>query len=211
MVHDYPVTHFEALIAHLHHPLSPFFHRKSYGPLVIFRTQPSDHFSPFRTPPFPPQARCATLPPHLPTLNTFVPLPQWGTSYPPLFIGKTHQVMRRTWQRCISWPNHATQGLDSGLPGHASRTSRSIKETRQPPNSPWSPYRVRCQRKAKRPHVFAQTRDWEQVAPPTPKLTPQYTEGFKKPMDLPHNFHLYTAVASFNASMLLLPQYPHSR
>ncbi len=30
-----------------------------------------------------------------PTLNTFVPLTQWSTSYSPLFVGKTHQVTSR--------------------------------------------------------------------------------------------------------------------
>ena len=122
----------------------------------------------------------------IPTLNTFVPLMQWSTSYLPLFVGKTHQLMgclvrlAADWQRCISWRTHATQRLDSGLPSHASRTSRSIKEARQPPTLPWSPYRARCRRKAERPHVFAQSREWERVAPLTPKLTPQLHRWFQK-------------------------------
>ena len=51
------------------------------------------------------------------------------------------------------------------------------------------------------PNVFAQSRDWERVAPPTLKLTPRYADGFKKRMDLPPNFHPHTGVASSNASI----------
>jgi hypothetical protein len=39
------------------------------------------------------------------------------------------------------------------------------------------------------PNPFAQSRDWERVAPPTLKLTPRYADSFKKGMDLPR-YHL---------------------
>jgi len=39
------------------------------------------------------------------------------------------------------------------------------------------------------PNPFTQSRDWERVAPPTPKLTPRYADSFKKRMDLPR-YHL---------------------
>ena len=51
------------------------------------------------------------------------------------------------------------------------------------------------------PNVFAQSRDWERVAPPMLKLTPRYADGFKKHMDLPPNFHPHTGIASSNASI----------
>ncbi|KAH8988261.1 hypothetical protein EDB86DRAFT_3065602 [Lactarius hatsudake] len=51
------------------------------------------------------------------------------------------------------------------------------------------------------PNVFAQSRDWERVAPPTLRLTPRYADSFKKRMDLPPNFHPHTGVASSNASI----------
>ena len=51
------------------------------------------------------------------------------------------------------------------------------------------------------PNVFAQSRDWERVAPPTLKLTPRYADNFKKRMDLPPNLHPHTGVASSNASI----------
>ena len=46
------------------------------------------------------------------------------------------------------------------------------------------------------PNPFAQSRDWERVAPPTLKLMPRYADSFKKRMDLPPNFHPHTGVAS---------------
>src|SRR6266581_6908813 len=67
----------------------------SHCPLVIFRACPSNPFSTFRTPPFRPRSRCVTLPPSLTTLNTFVPLTRWSTSYSPFFVGKTHRVTSR--------------------------------------------------------------------------------------------------------------------
>jgi hypothetical protein len=51
------------------------------------------------------------------------------------------------------------------------------------------------------PNPFAQSRDWERVAPPTLKLMPRYADSFKKRMDLPPNFHPHTGVASLNASI----------
>ncbi|KAH9035224.1 hypothetical protein EDB85DRAFT_2215591 [Lactarius pseudohatsudake] len=51
------------------------------------------------------------------------------------------------------------------------------------------------------PNVFAQSRDWERVAPPTLRLTPRYADSFKKRMDLPPNFHPHIGVASSNASI----------
>jgi hypothetical protein len=50
------------------------------------------------------------------------------------------------------------------------------------------------------PNPFAQSRDWERVAPPTLKLMLCYTDSFKERMDLPPNFHPHTGVASLNAS-----------
>ena len=50
-------------------------------------------------------------------------------------------------------------------------------------------------------NVFAQSRNWERVAPLTLKLTPRYADSFKKRMDLPLNFHPHTGVASSNASI----------
>jgi hypothetical protein len=46
------------------------------------------------------------------------------------------------------------------------------------------------------PNAFAQSRDWERVAPPTLKLTPRYADSYKKRMDLPPNFHPHPGVAS---------------
>ena len=51
------------------------------------------------------------------------------------------------------------------------------------------------------PNPFAQSRDWERVAPPTLKLMPRYADSFKKRMDLPPNFHPHTGVALLNASI----------
>ncbi|KAI9507647.1 hypothetical protein F5148DRAFT_1306912 [Russula earlei] len=51
------------------------------------------------------------------------------------------------------------------------------------------------------PNVFAQSRDWERVAPPTLKLTPRYADSFKKRMDLSPNFHPHMGVAPSNASI----------
>ena len=51
------------------------------------------------------------------------------------------------------------------------------------------------------PNVFAQSRDWERVAPPTLKLAPRYADSFKKRMSLPPNFHPHIGVASSNASI----------
>ena len=49
--------------------------------------------------------------------------------------------------------------------------------------------------------VFAQSRDWERVAPPTLKLMPRYADSYKKRMDIAPNFHPHTGVASSNASI----------
>ena len=51
------------------------------------------------------------------------------------------------------------------------------------------------------PNAFAQSRDWERVAPPTLRLAPRYADSYKKRMDLPPNFHPYPGVASSNASI----------
>ena len=51
------------------------------------------------------------------------------------------------------------------------------------------------------PNAFAQSRDWERVAPPTLKLAPRYADSFKKRMSLPPTFHPHTGVASSNASI----------
>jgi len=51
------------------------------------------------------------------------------------------------------------------------------------------------------PNPFAQSRDWERVAPPTLKLTPRYADNFKKRMGLPPNFHPHLGVASSNTSI----------
>jgi hypothetical protein len=51
------------------------------------------------------------------------------------------------------------------------------------------------------PNAFAQSRDWERVAPPTLRLAPRYTDSYKKRMDLPPNFHPHPGVASSNASI----------
>jgi len=51
------------------------------------------------------------------------------------------------------------------------------------------------------PNAFAQSRDWERVAPPTLKLTPRYADSFKKRMDLLPNFHPHIGLASPNASI----------
>jgi len=51
-------------------------------------------------------------------------------------------------------------------------------------------------------NVFAQSRDWEQVALPTLKLMLRYTDSFKKKhMDLPPDFHPHMGVALSNASI----------
>ncbi len=52
------------------------------------------------------------------------------------------------------------------------------------------------------PNVFAQSRDWERIAPPTLRLAPRYADSFKKRMDLPPNFHPHTGVASSNVSIM---------
>lgn len=51
------------------------------------------------------------------------------------------------------------------------------------------------------PNAFAQSRDWERVAPSTLRLMPRYTDGYKKRMDLPPNFHPHPGVASSNTSI----------
>jgi hypothetical protein len=51
------------------------------------------------------------------------------------------------------------------------------------------------------PNSFVQSRDWERVAPPTLKLAPRYADSFKKRLDLPHNFHPHTGIASSNTSI----------
>ncbi|KAH9987661.1 hypothetical protein BJV74DRAFT_978753 [Russula compacta] len=51
------------------------------------------------------------------------------------------------------------------------------------------------------PNPFAQSRDWERVAPPTLKLAPRFADSFKKRMDLPPTFHPHTGIASSNASI----------
>jgi len=51
------------------------------------------------------------------------------------------------------------------------------------------------------PNAFAQSRDWERVAPPTLKLAPRYADSYKKRMDLPPNLHPHTGIVSSNASI----------
>jgi len=51
------------------------------------------------------------------------------------------------------------------------------------------------------PNVFAQSRDWERVAPPMLKLTPWYADSLKKHINLPPNLHPHMGVASSNASI----------
>ena len=96
----------------------------------------------------------------IPTLNTFVPLTQWSTSYSPLFVGKTYRVISRLVRLAVDLATlHplAYPRSSSGLPSHAPRTSHSIKEARQAPTSPWSPHGARCQCKVERPHVYGRS------------------------------------------------------
>jgi hypothetical protein len=51
------------------------------------------------------------------------------------------------------------------------------------------------------PNPFAQSQDWERVAPSTLKLTPRYADSFKKRMDLLPNFYPHTGVALSNGSI----------
>ena len=71
------------------HNQCPFSPCMSHSPLVITPLQP---FLPFLGPSFSALVLLCYLS-TTPTLNTFVPLMQWSTSYLPLFVGKTHQVM----------------------------------------------------------------------------------------------------------------------
>jgi hypothetical protein len=51
------------------------------------------------------------------------------------------------------------------------------------------------------PTPFAQSQDWDRVAPPTLKLTPRYADSFKRRMNLLPSFHPHTGIASSNASI----------
>ena len=51
------------------------------------------------------------------------------------------------------------------------------------------------------PNVFAQSRDWERVAPPKLKLMPRYADRPKKRIDLPPDLHPHTGVVSSNATI----------
>ena len=42
---------------------------------------------------------------------------------------------------------------------------------------------------------MAGSKEWERIAPSALKLPPRYSEGYKKRMDMPSNFHPYTAPA----------------
>ena len=41
-------------------------------------------------------------------------------------------------------------------------------------------------------HGLAGSKEWERIAPSALKLQPRYSEGYKKRMDMPANFHPYT-------------------
>lgn len=49
-------------------------------------------------------------------------------------------------------------------------------------------------------HGLAGSKEWERVAPTALKLQPRYSEGFKKRMDLPANFHPHTGPGSGTSS-----------
>jgi hypothetical protein len=51
------------------------------------------------------------------------------------------------------------------------------------------------------PNAFAQSWDWERVAPPTLKLAPPNADSLKKRMDLPPNFHPHVGIVSSTASI----------
>jgi len=236
MVQDYPATHFEALIAHSQRPLpSITVNVLSLLARLATHSSSSGHTPPtlsplFGPPPYRPWSRCAYLF-TTPTFNTFAPLMQWSTSYSPLFVGKTHQVMSRlvrlavdlAVQHLLAYARGSRIGF--GVTSHALGTSHSINEARQVSTSSCSPHGVRCQRKAERPHVYARScedccklgystshqgdspqmyshnRDWERVTPPTLKLMSRYADTFEKRMDFPPNLYPHTGVASSNASI----------
>jgi len=61
------------------------------------------------------------------------------------------------------------------------------------------------------PNVFAQSRDWEWVAPPRLKPTPRYADStVERRMVLSPNFHPHTGIASPNASIASSTTYPYS-
>ena len=47
---------------------------------------------------------------------------------------------------------------------------------------------------------LAGSKEWERVAPTALKLQPRYSEGYKKRMDMPPNFHPYTMPSSGTSS-----------
>src|SRR5712691_954524 len=60
------------------------------------------------------------------------------------------------------------------------------------------------------PNVFAQSRDWERVAPPTLKLMPRYADNFKKRWAFPLiSIHIRASHHPMSRS-LPLPKYQHS-
>ena len=131
-------------------------------PLDTFREKSSDFWTPFTT---------YTLPPFLHFFRLSISALRRTESRVVWF------VWRRTCQCCISWRTRAPQRLDSGSPGHAPRTSHSIKEARQSPTSAyirqilfkiaasWATRPPSGETHA--PNVFAQSHDLEGVNLPT--------------------------------------------
>jgi hypothetical protein len=179
IVYDYPATHFEALITHLYQPLPSIILLSSHVLWPTHHLQDTTlwPFLPFLDPFF-----LASVPlchpSTTPTLHTFMLLTQWSTSYPPLFVGKMHQVMSCLVYLAVdlivlhllAYPCNSK--IVFGVTQPVFRTSHSIKEAQQPPTLLWSLYYAYCQCKVKCLHVFAQSHNWEQVAPLMPKLMP---------------------------------------
>src|SRR5712691_9005670 len=99
LVQDYPATYFETLIAHLQQPLpSIIINALSLLARLTAHSSSSGHTPPTLSPLLGPSFLALVPLRYLsttPTSNTFMPLTQWSTSYSPLFVGKTHQVMSR--------------------------------------------------------------------------------------------------------------------
>ncbi|KIJ08807.1 hypothetical protein PAXINDRAFT_172769 [Paxillus involutus ATCC 200175] len=49
-------------------------------------------------------------------------------------------------------------------------------------------------------HGLAGSKEWERIAPSALKLQPRYSEGYKKRMDMPANFHPYTGPAGMSST-----------
>ncbi|KAI0249408.1 hypothetical protein BJV78DRAFT_1228260 [Lactifluus subvellereus] len=207
VVQEYPITHFQALIAPLQQPLpSIIINVLSLLARLTAHSSSSGHTPPTLSPLFGPFF-LASATPHAPSNESSGSFGGGPGSAASLGVPTRLKDWIRGYPAMLPDPATRTRKQDRLQPRRGARTVRVISVRRNvrmyTPDlvknaASWGSRPLGGAMHA--PNVFVQSREWERVAPPTLKLAPRYADSFKKRMDLPPTFHPHTGVASSNAS-----------